>query len=52
MFVVLLEDLVLVGNDADWFHHCADDKIKRISQNDISAIIQFIGDRWGIIKSP
>jgi len=29
-----------------------DESISKMSQNDSSATIQFIGDRWGIIKSP
>jgi len=49
--VDLFEDIDFVGNEVDWFHHWMDDRSIRISQNEISAKSQFIGDRWGIIKS-
>lgn len=52
MFVDLIDFIALLGNDAVWFHHWIDDRISKISQNEDSAISQFIGDRWGIIKSP
>jgi hypothetical protein len=42
----------LDGKEADWFHHWIDDSVRRINQNDNRAISQFIGDKWGIIKSP
>lgn len=29
-----------------------DEIVRRINQNDVMEIIQFMGDRWGIIKSP
>lgn len=51
MLVDLFDDRDLVGNEADWFHHCIDERINKINQNEIRAIIQFIGDKWGIIKS-
>lgn len=50
MYLLLIDDLE--GNDADWFHHWIDERISKINQNDDKAINQFIGERWGIIKSP
>jgi len=52
VFVDLLDLIVFDGKVGDWFHHCIDDKIIKMNQNEDSAISQFIGDRWGIIKSP
>lgn len=45
-------DEYLVGNEVDWFHHCNEDRISIMNQNIVRAISQFIGDKWGIIKSP
>jgi hypothetical protein len=50
----VLVDLVIVedlwGKVDDWFHHWIDERSRRINQNEVSAMIQFIGDKWGIIK--
>lgn len=50
MFVdlVIVEDLW--GKVDVWFHHWIDERRSKINQNEVSAIIQFIGDKWGIIK--
>lgn len=50
MFVdlVIVEDLW--GKVDVWFHHWIDERRSKMIQNEVSAIIQFIGDKWGIIK--
>lgn len=40
-----------VGHFSDGCHQAIDIKILVISQIEISARSQFIGDRWGILKS-
>lgn len=50
MFVDLVIDEALCGKVDVWFHHWIDERSRRINQNEVSAIIQFIGDKWGILK--
>ena len=52
MLDLIVDFVALFGNDADWFHHWRDERVNKINQNEVSAISQFIGDKWGIIKSP
>jgi len=52
VFVFVGLFIVLFGKDGVWFHHCIVDRISKIVQNDARAKSQFIGDKWGIIKSP